>query len=106
LATLTRDRYMGWQGAAVAGTLSTKPLKFQGKALVLNLDATRGQTLVALLDAGGKPLPGFSLDDCEPISADSFSHVVKWRGTSDLSALSGREVCVQFSLRQSVLYTW
>jgi len=106
LATLGRNRYVAWQGGAVAGTLRSKALKFSGRQLHLNLDASRGETRVALLDAEGRPLPGFSAEDCQPISADSFDHVVTWGKTSDLAALIGKEVQVQFSLRQTALYTW
>jgi len=106
LATLPRDRYVAWQGGAVPGTLLTKPLKFKGRQLHLNLDASRGETRVALLAADGKPLPGFGLDNCVPLSGDSLDQVVKWRGGSDLSVLSGKNVRVRFSLRQSALYTW
>jgi hypothetical protein len=106
LATLGRDRYVGWQGGAVAGTLLTKALKFSGRELHLNLEAKGGEARAALLGADGKALAGFSLEDCEAISADGFDQAVKWRGGSDVSALAGREIRVQFSLRQSTLYTW
>ena len=106
LANLPRDRYVAWQGGAVAGTLRTKPLKFAGRELHLNLDAGRGETRVALLGSDGKPLAGFGAEDCEAIATDGFDQVVKWRGKSDLSVLAGKEVRVQFSLRQSALYTW
>jgi hypothetical protein len=106
LAALPLDRYVAWQGGTVAGTLRTKPIKFTGRELHLNLDAGRGETRVALLDADGTPLAGFDAADCEPMGKDGFDQVVKWRGTSDLSAFAGKEVRVQFSLRQSALYTW
>jgi hypothetical protein len=105
-ATLARDRYVAWQGGTVPGTLRTKPLKFEGRELHLNLDASRGETRVALLDADGHPLPGFGLADCTPICGDSMDHVVQWANGRDLSALSGQAVQVQFSLRHSALYTW
>jgi hypothetical protein len=105
-ATLSRDRYVGWHGGTVAGTLTTKLFTFKGSSLRLNLDAARGATRVAVLDADGKPLPGYGLDDCEPISADAFDHPVTWRGRKDLAAMSGKSVRLQFSLRHSVLYTW
>ena len=106
LATLQRDRYVGWQAGTAGGTLLTKPLKFSGRQLHLNLDAARGAARVALLDVEGKPLPGFGLEDCKPMLTDSLDHVVTWTGGSDLSALSGRGVRLRFSLRHSVLYTW
>jgi hypothetical protein len=106
LATLGRDRYVAWQAGAVPGILRTKALKFSGRRLHLNLDASRGEARVALLDAEGRTLPGFSAEDCQAISADSFDHVVTWGNTSDLAALIGKEVQVEFSLRQTALYTW
>lgn len=106
LATLARDRYVGCQAGTHVGTLLTKPLRFDGKQLHLNLDSTRGETRVALLDADGKPLPGYSLTDCQPICGDSLDQVVRWKAGSDLSSFSGKPVRVQFSLRQAVLYTW
>lgn len=106
LATLPRDRYAGWQGSTVAGTLLTKPLKFSGRTLHLNLDAGHGETRVALLDADGKPLAGFSADDCDAITTDNIDQVVKWRGKSALSALAGKVIRIQFSLQYSALYTW
>lgn len=106
LATLPRDRYVGWHAATVPGAITTKPLRFKGKELRLNLDATRGQTRVELLDAAGKPIKGYALEDCDPITVDSFDQVVKWRGKGDLSALAGKPLQVRISLQQSVLYTW
>jgi hypothetical protein len=105
-ATLPRDRYIGWHGGTVAGTLTTKPFTFTGSALYLNLDASRGATGVALLDADGKPLPGYGIDDCEALSTDGFDQRITWRGRHDLAPLSGKPVRLQFSLRHSVLYTW
>jgi hypothetical protein len=65
-----------------------------------------GAARVALLDASGKPLPGYGPDDCEALSTDSFDQPVTWRGRHDLAPLSGKPVRLQFSLRHGVLYTW
>lgn len=106
LATLGRDRYVAWQAGDEPATLGTRPLKFAGRQLHLNLEAKGGEVRVALLGADGRPLPGFAAGVCEPVSSDSFDHVVKWRGSTDVSALAGREVRMQFSLRRAALYTW
>ncbi|NUQ61278.1 MAG: hypothetical protein HUU20_02250 [Pirellulales bacterium] len=106
LATLPRDRYVGWCGGTVPGLLTTRPFTFTGKQLFLNVDASRGETRVAILDQDGKPLPGFAADDCVAVSADSLDQVVGWTGNCDLSSLAGKAVRLQFHLRHSVLYTW
>jgi hypothetical protein len=105
IATLPRDRYVGWHAAETAGRLRTRPILFSGQDLVLNLDASKGGAQVALLEADGTPIPGFALDDCEPIKADRLDQVVTWRGGSP-SALAGKPIRIQFVLRQSTLYTW
>jgi hypothetical protein len=106
LATLPRDRYVAWQGGTEPGMLRTVPLRFDGRELHLNVDASHGATKVALLGPDGEPLAGHGLDDCDPISGDSLDHVVRWRGSSDLSAMQGQALRVQFWLRHSALYTW
>ncbi|HVE39790.1 MAG TPA: hypothetical protein VNM14_07890 [Planctomycetota bacterium] len=105
VATLPRDRYVGWQAAKDSGTLLTKPITFSGKDLFLNVDASHGVARVALLSADNQPIPGFGLEECEPIKADSLEQAVRWAGAS-ASALAGKTVRLQFSLRQSTLYTW
>lgn len=106
LATLPRDRYVAWQDGTAEGVLRTVPLRLSGQELHLNLDAARGATRVALLGLDGSPLPGYSLEDCLPLTADGLDQVVQWRGSSDLSALNGEMVRLLFALRHSALYTW
>jgi hypothetical protein len=89
--------------AAAAGTLRTKPLKFAGNQLVLNI-ASRGPTRVELQDAAGKPLPGFTLDDCQPITGDHIEHVVSWTAGADLAQLAGQAVRLRFALQDADLY--
>lgn len=105
LATLPRDRYVAWLAGAAEATMITRPLRFAGRGLHLNLDASRGQTRVALLDERGQELPGYALADCVPLTADGLDQVVSWRGGGDLSALAGKPVRLKLSLRHSALYT-
>ncbi len=86
------------------GTLVTKPLTFSGSRLSLNL-ASRGTTRVELQDAGGKPLPGFGLDDGTPIVGDQIGQFVAWKGGS-LSPLAGQPVRLRFVLRDADLYSF
>jgi hypothetical protein len=105
LATLAADRYAGWQAGTHEGRLTTRPLRFAGRELHLNVDASRGEARVALLDEAGRPLPGFGFDDCAALHADSLDCVVRWKG-GRLPAPSTTPVRLAFALRQSALYTW
>ncbi len=84
------------------GTLVTKPFTFKGSELVLNI-LSRGETRAELQDATGNVLPGFALNDCTPITADSIEHVVIWKG-GPLSTHSGKPVQLRFVLQDADLF--
>jgi hypothetical protein len=106
VAHLPRGRYVGWQAGATPGVLEIAPQPWHGTTLRLNLDAARGATRVALLDAAGHPLPGYDLADCQPIGCDGLDTLVRWHGDATPAALAGRPVGIRFEVRQSTLYTW
>lgn len=87
------------------GTLVTKPLKFAGDELEINYSTSAaGQILVELQDSAGKPLPGFTLEDCEPIYGDHIARIVKWKQGSDVSSLTGKPVRIRFDMQDADLY--
>ena len=89
------------------GELLTRPITFTGKTLRLNFaTSAAGSLRVELQDEHGKPLPGFSLDDCEELFGDTLDRSVHWKTKADLSALIGRPVRVRFELRDADLYSF
>src|SRR5262249_11739507 len=89
---------------SAGGTLVTKPLRFAGSTLTLNIDS-RGDSRVELQDATGKPLAGFTLADCRPIQADEIDQRVLWKG-GDLSSVAGQTVRLRFDLKSADLYSF
>lgn len=57
-------------------------------------------------DADGKPVPGFALDDCEPIRGDHITRVVKWRAGDDVGAQSGKTIRVRFEMSDGDLHAF
>ena len=91
----------GWKG----GELVTKPLTFTGDRLGLNFSTSAaGDIRVEIQSAAGKPLPGFSLNDCSEVFGDAIDRTVEWKGTSDVSSLSGKTVRLRFVLKDAELY--
>jgi len=86
------------------GTLITRPLRFTGSNLSLNI-ASKGRTRVELQDASGKPMPGFALDDCAPIIGDFIEHIPVWKGGADLGKLAGQPVRLRFVLKEADLFS-
>ena len=96
------DGFVSAHADAAGGVLLTKPFTFAGAKLSLNI-ASKGATRVEIAGEDGKPLPGFTLGDCTPITADAVSHTVSWKG-GDLSALAGKPVRLRFELKAADLY--
>jgi hypothetical protein len=106
LATLRLDGFASMQASDKLGTLTTKPLRFQGTRLEVNANTTGGRLRVELLDAAGKPIQGFTQADCIPISGDNIRHKIQWRGNPDLSRLQGKTVRLKFFLEQGDLFAF
>jgi len=87
------------------GEMITKSLKFSGNELELNYSTSAaGEMRVELQDAEGKPLPGFTLDDCNPIWGDHIARTVTWNEGSDLGALEGKPIKIRFVMNDADLF--
>ena len=99
------DGFVSADAAYEGGTLVTKPVIFEGKALELNIDtAAMGTPRVALLDEQGKELPGHGIADCDAIGTNSVAHKVTWKGSAGVSRWAGEPVRVKLEMRATKLY--
>ncbi|MBI5693825.1 MAG: hypothetical protein HZC55_27435 [Verrucomicrobia bacterium] len=90
-----------------AGWLRTVPVQITGDRLLLNLDTgALGEMRVSLLDRDGGALPGFTAAQCDPLQTNSLGAVVSWAGRTDLSALRGRAVQLEFHSARARLYSF
>jgi hypothetical protein len=104
--SLRLDGFASVNAPFTGGTLMTKPLIFSGRHLVLNYSTSSiGDLRVEILDEAGKPLPGFSVDDCDEIIGDEISRVVAWKSSTDLAALAARPVRLRFVMKDADLYS-
>jgi len=103
--TLRLDGFVSASAPMAGGELVTRPLTFTGKRLLVNFaSSAAGDVRVELQDATGKPLPGFSLDDCPPLFGDSLERQVTWKSGGDVSAAAGKPIRLRFVLRDADLY--
>ncbi len=63
-----------------------------------------GDVRVEIQDASGKPLPGFTLDDCPPIFGDAIERTVTWKTGGDVGAFAGKSVRLRFALKDADLF--
>jgi len=106
LATLRRDGFASMDAGEAEGTLTTRPVRFSGKHLFVNVAAPEGDVRVTVLDAEGKVVPGFSCQGGVPVRSDTTCARVAWKGGDDLSALAGKPVRFRFHLRNAKLYSF
>ena len=93
--------HAGYQG----GEVWTRPLRFQGRELEINYSTSAvGMLRIAITDAEGKPLPGYSLEESTEIVGDEFEGTARWRGGSDVSKLAGKTIRLQIRLKDADLY--
>jgi hypothetical protein len=59
---------------------------------------------VAVLDARGEVVHGFSESDCVPLRTNNTLAGVYWRDGNDLSKLAGQTVKFRFTLREARLF--
>jgi len=89
------------------GRCLTAPVKPDGPGLLLNVDTgVLGELRVGLLDPGGKPIPGFAVEQCDAIRANVTRAAVSWQGRNDVSALQGRPVQLLFHGRRAKLFSF
>lgn len=104
--TLRIDGFVSVNAPYSGGELLTKPMTFDGKELVINYSTSGvGSVKVEITDKDGKPISGFSLDDCPEIYGDEIKGVVRWKSGSDISSLAGQVVRLRFSLKDADLYS-
>jgi HEAT repeat protein len=106
-ATLRLDGLVSLRAATDrSAVVTTKPLGFSGRELVLNAACPKGELKAELLDAEGRPLPGFGLAESDAFTGDALRHVATWKGKSDLSALAGKTLRLRVSWRGGDWYSF
>lgn len=103
--TLRTDGFASVQAPYQGGEFVTPTLVHTGKRLVLNCSTSAvGSIRVELQDAAGKPLPGYTLEESDPIWGDELARPVSWKGRTDVGATAGKAVRMRFVMRDADLY--
>ena len=106
LATLRRDGFASLDAGPEQGVLSTRPVRFSGSRLFVNVDCPEGELRVEVVDEHGDAILPFTASLCRPITGNSTRAEVVWRNGPDLSAVADRPVQFKFLLRQGSLYSF
>lgn len=105
---LRPDGFVSFHAGAGEGELLTRPLTFSGDQLRVNLSTSAAGSLqVELQTEAGEPIPGLSLDDCQPVIGDDLDLAVSWPdGANHLTAWSGKPVRLRFVMKECDLFSF
>ncbi len=99
---LRLDGFSSAHAGSEGGSLLTKPLRFAGNELELNLSTSAaGSVRVEILDGQGKVLAK-SL----PMIGDFIEESVTWEEDFDLATLADKSVQIRFSLKDADIYSF
>ena len=112
LATLPADRFVALRqrDSNSEAVLETRPLRFDGSALLVNADVQPGELQVELLDKDGQVLTGFNREACRLTKHDKLRQRVSWvqkehQKTIDHAA-GFQPVALRFILKGGALYAF
>lgn len=118
LAILRRDGFasMEWMPESqrpvriipgvTTGTLTTRPLRFSGEHLFVNVELRNGGELRAeVLDSGGSAIAPFNSAGCVPVTASGTRQRVAWRAGT-LKTFANEAVRIRFTLTGGNLYSF
>ncbi|NIP27759.1 MAG: hypothetical protein GWN67_25095 [Phycisphaerae bacterium] len=105
---IRRDGFVSIRADYTGGEFLTPLLSFTGYELVLNVNTSAvGMVQVEILDENNKPIPGYTLEDCDQIyTANEINRVVTWNGKSAVAKLTGKPVRLRFVMRDADLYAF
>lgn len=106
MAILRRDGFASMEAGAGGGVLTTRPVRFSGRRLFVNVDCPGGELRAEVLDSSGAQIAGFTKDDCLPVRADKTLAPVAWKNGADLPALAGKPVRFRFYMNNGKLYSF
>ncbi|MBH04857.1 MAG: hypothetical protein CMJ20_00900 [Phycisphaeraceae bacterium] len=109
MAKIRRDGFVS-VGAAASGSIGvieTKPVDLVNGSLYINANAHGGEIRVEFTDLSGKPLKGYSAKDVVPITRDSVSQKVVFRGRQKQQLpTSATPVKIRFYIDRASIFTF
>jgi hypothetical protein len=105
--TLRIDGFVSVNAGMKGGELITKPFTFKGNQLTLNFaTSAAGSLRVAIESPDGKPIKGYTLEDCPAHFGDTISRPSTWKRGSDVSQLSGKLIRLHFQLKDADFFSF
>lgn len=103
--TLRLDGFASLNASRRGGEMVTRPLRFKGSVLSLNFSSSAaGSIAVEIQDEAGRPIPGYTMAECQPVYGDDLERKVTWTHGADVASLQDRVVRLRFSISDADLF--
>lgn len=100
------DGLASLRAPADGGEWMSRRLVVDGRRIELNFATSAGGGIrVELQDDAGRPLPGYSLEDCYEVIGNDLARTVRWSSGADLGWLAGRVVRLRVRMVDADLYS-
>ncbi|MBM3536197.1 MAG: hypothetical protein FJX60_24595 [Alphaproteobacteria bacterium] len=104
--TLRTDGFASVHADHRPGEMLTRPLRFSGQRLFLNMaTSAAGSLRVEIQDERGEPIPGFGLEQAIDLIGDRIDLPASWKGRDSVAALAGRPIRLRFVMREADLFS-
>lgn len=89
------------------GEFVTRPILFKGGKLIVNYSTSAaGYIRAELLDESGRcPLPGFTLNDMDPVYGDEIEGLLEWKDGADPRIWEGKPVRLRIQMKDADLFS-
>lgn len=105
LHELRKDGFVYLEPSGGPGSLTTRPLFFNGGQLVINAQVPHGRLRLQITDGNCNPLPSYGYDDCQPFVGNSVSWKPTWREGRTATALTGQVIRLEVEIFNGRLYS-
>jgi hypothetical protein len=107
MATMRLDGFAPMVAGDTPGHILTKPLIHRAGQLRMNAAVSPGGYVKAQLeDASGRPLKGYTIDECAAATGDSIDTLVRWRDHEKVRPAGSSGTRLRLVLRRVKLYSF
>ncbi len=108
LCKLRLDGFMSIAAEGEEGYFLSKPFDWQGEELELeiNADASKGYLTVELIGNDHLPIPGYSHQECLPLTKNEIHQQVRWKNQANLKAVGDRQAYFLFRLKDAEIFSF
>jgi len=106
--TMRLDGFVSAYAPMSGGSLTTRPITFNGKELLLNFSSSvAGGLKIEIRDENNQAIPGYSESDCVEVFGDNIDRPVFWKDKgSDLSGIREKTIRLHIILRDADLFAF